>query len=234
MFCAAFARSAGGAGAVAPGGGGGPTDTPFFATAGTGSNALGDPTPDYPANTAGDLFVLQAYVQSGDTISTPSGWTAVPSTPVTNGGSNAQYLFTRDARATGSDSGTVTVVTSGSNFCQARIYAFTDVEVSAFIEDVTSTTATDGTCPGPSVTAGGNARLGALFVTSNNGNAGMAACTGESGGDWTEAVAEHTSGIGPGIQMQTADLSSGGTISGGSASVNGTNSIGIGFALVGV
>ncbi len=208
----------------------GPAAPPTFAAAGTGANALGDPTPSYPANVSGDLFVLHAYVET-DTITPPAGWSTQAS--IVNG-AISHYVFTRDARATGSDSGTVTVVTSGSNLCIARIYGFRTVAVANFIESVTDTTATNGTCPGPTVAAGGVNRLGVFLVVSNGGVSGMASCTGESGGDWTEAVAEQTSGLGGGIQLQTASLSAGGTISGGSAAVNGTNAIGVGFALVGV
>lgn len=220
------------AGSFKPSAGGGPSTTPSYAAAGTGDNAAGSPTPSYPANTSGQLFVLHALMfSSSDTLSV-SGWTVVPGAPITNG-TLREYVLTRDTRATGSDSGTVTVTNSGSSLCFARIYAFSNVATSSFIESFASTTAASGTIGMPSVTAGGSARLAVCFIGTNN-DAGMASATGESGGDWTEAVAEHTSGVGAGIQIQTASLSGGGTISGGSAVVSGNLPIAIGFALVGV
>src|SRR6188768_2489238 len=102
-------------GAFKPSAGGGPSTTPSFIAAGTGDNAAGDPAPTYGTNASGDTFVLHVLVASGsDTISV-SGWTVVPGCPITN--TWREYVFTRDTRSSGSESGSVTVDNSGSSFC---------------------------------------------------------------------------------------------------------------------
>ncbi len=206
----------------------GPTNTPAYVDAGAGVNDIVDPDPDYPAtNNAGDLFVMVVYCNTGS-ASTPSGWTQQGTA---TDGVVTIYVFTRDTRSAGSESGTVAVTGTG-NPIQARIFAYADVATSAFVEDVDTATSATSTLNMPACTAGGNARR-ALCAIGCNSDAGMGSATGESGGDWTEVVAELTSGLGAGQQLQHAALSSGGTISGGSMTHNGTRAVAVSFALVG-
>ena len=210
---------------------GGPTVAPSWIAVGTGDNrTTANPTPAYGTNVAGDLFIMQGLAQSGN-LATPAGWTLITSVAVA---SNTEYAWYRTARSTGGESGTVSINSVSNTFSQAQIFTFRGVATSSFVEGAATSSNAGSTCPGPSVTCGGNARLAVLLVSSNNGNAGMASSTGETGGDWAEATAEWTSGLGPGIQLQTAAMLSGGTISGGSSNVNGTAACGIGFALVGL
>ena len=210
----------------------GPGTTPSFVAAGTGHNSTGDVLPEYPAVADGMLFAAQIYTQGG-TATPIAGWSAGGPSAFTDG-VVTQYVYFRDERSSGSDSGPVTFPVSAGAPNMGIIYAFRDVALEDFWEaEADPTYATDGNALGPTIPTLGNARLACAFVSSNNGVSGMAAFTGETGGDWTEAVAEHTSGIGPGVQLQTAPMPTGGTISGGTAAVNGTRAITIGFALVG-
>ena len=204
--------------------------TPSFVAAGAGVNAFNDLDLEYPSVAAGMVFFAQVYSQLGESSGAPDGWVLVHEF---TDGAVTQYVYRRTARSTGSDSGTVTFSMTLGDPNQGRIYAFEDVALADFIESIDDTYTTNGSADGPTVAPNGPARLAVAFVSSNNGVTGMAAFTGESGGDWTEAVAEQTSGNGPGIQLQTAPLAAGGTISGGTAAVDGVRAIVIGFALAG-
>lgn len=210
--------------------GGGPTTTPSYIGSGTGVNSVSDPTPSYPANAAGDYFVCRVYCNTGS-CSGASGWTQVGTA---TDGVVTIYVFERTARATGSDSGTVTFTGTGGPI-QAQIDCIRNVATSGHVEDVSTATSGSNSINMPSVTAGGNHRYAYAAIGANNGLDGMASATGESGGDWTELVAEQTAGGGAGLQAQGAALSSGGTISGGSASIGASSTRGVcvAFALVG-
>jgi hypothetical protein len=170
-------------------------------------------------------------VSIGGTVTTPSGWT-LQAGPATQGTINA-YWYTRDTRSTGSESGTVTVTNSAS-FSQAIIVAISGVATSSFSEGPGTNNGTTTTVGMPTVAATGNHRLALAAVFADAGLNGMSSATGESGGDWTEAAAEQSSGLGWAFQVQSADLASGGTISGGSQTVTGTTKwCAAGFALVG-
>lgn len=211
-----------------PTGGGGPTVTPSVRAADAGTNASSNPTPAYPTNVAGDLFLMHVYCNTG-AASVPSGWTQIGTAA---DGVVTTYVFRRDARSTGSESGTVAVTGTGSPI-QARIYSIQDVATSSFVESVQTATSGTSTLNMPTVTAGGNARR-AFCCIGCNSNAGMASATGESGGDWIEIAAELTSGLGAASHGQSAALSSGGAVSGGSMTHNGTRAVAVAFALVGV
>lgn len=210
------------------GGGGGPSTTPSWIAAGAGENTASNPTPAYGTNESGDLFVLHVYCNTGS-ASTPSGWTLVQSA---TDGTVTNYVFTRDTRSTGSESGTVAVTGTGFPI-QARIHTFRNVATSSFTESVTTATSATSTLNMPTVTASGNARLAVACIGCNS-DAGMGDATGESGGDWAEVTAEFTSGLGAGAQTQTASLSGGGSVSGGSMTHGGTRAVCVAFALVGV
>ena len=212
---------------------------PAFATAGTGSNSTTSPTPDYPANVSGQQFWMQVTTLGLTSApSTPAGWSLIYGPDTT--GTIRQYVYSRDARATGSDSGTVTVtIAAGNSTNMARIYAISGVTASVtsngYAENETTTASTDGTCPGPTVAPKGYGRLAVAFVSVND-DSGMGVITGATGGTWGEAVAEHTSGLGAGMQLQIARLPNPAPISGGTATVGqaGRNVICRAFALVGL
>lgn len=216
--------------------------TPTYNSAGNGAAiaTTGNLSVPWPASVpSGKLAVLQATVRNAtSTISTPSGWTLMYGPD--NGGSTVtvrQYLFRLNTLTTGSESGNV-ALSYGSDAGvtkTGRIYLFDDVDTASSFEAGANTVGTSNSISMPSVAAGGNNRLAVacLFVSDDNA---VASATGESGGDWTEAVAEFTTQLGSDgcIQLQTADLSSGGTISGGATSMGASDPWGVrAFALVG-
>ena len=208
--------------------GGGPTTTPSWIAAGTGSNANSNPTPAYGTNASGDLFLMLVYCNAGSS-SAPTGWTQQHTA---TDGVVTINVYTRNTRSTGSESGTVSVTASGGSPIQAVIHTFRNVATSSFVEG--TSTATGGSpLSMPSVVCGGNARL-AVAAMGCNSNAGISDSTGESGGDWAKATAEFTSGVGAACCIQIASMSSGGTISGGSSTTSGSRTVCAAFALIGV
>jgi hypothetical protein len=217
---------------VAPDGGG-PADPPAYIGTGTGANGTGTVAPAYGPCAAGDLFIARVY-RNGGSITTPSGWTLQGS--VTGSGIELK-VFTRDIRASGTEEGaTVTFTTTGAAPACAQIDTFRTVATSSFIESIVTASAGGGSSSlnMPTVTPGGVNRYAYAAVGSNNGNAGMASATGESGGDWVELAAEQTSGLGDGVQGQGSTQAGGGAISGGTTALNSAQGLCVAFALVGV
>jgi hypothetical protein len=85
----------------------------------------------------------------------------------------------------------------------------------------------------PTVTTLGADRVAVAFIMVGSETT-MASATGESGGDWTETVAEAASGTGADgtLQVQSAAMASAGTISGGTVTVTTGGWVARGFALV--
>lgn len=96
------------------------------------------------------------------------------------------------------------------------------------------TTGTTNTINAPTVETSGPDRLGVCFIACNDDNP-VAAFTGETGGDWTEPVAEFASATGTDgmTSINTATLSSAGTISGGSITMAASDNWScVAFALI--
>lgn len=205
----------------------GPTVTPSWIAVGTGSNAFSNPTPAYGTNASGDAFLMIVYCNGGS-ASAPSGWTQQASG---TDGVITIYMFTRDTRSTGSESGTVTVTGTGSPI-MATIHTFRNVATGTFVEGASSSS---GGSPlnMPSVVTAGPSRLACAAIGCNS-NAGISDATGESGGNWAKPTAEFTSGLGAAQALQTASMSSGGTISGGTTTTSGSRSVAAALALIGV
>ena len=111
------------------------------------------------------------------------------------------------------------------------MYAFRNVAASSFTEGGGFGTNSGTTISAQSVTTTGVNRLAVSFVfdTANN------ALNVFSGGTWAEPVGEYTvaTGSGGGVQLQTATMSSAGTISGGSYTIATSASWGVrAFALI--
>jgi hypothetical protein len=211
--------------------------TPSWIAVGTAdTTGTAGATPAYGTNASGDLFVL---VVAGriTSVTTPAGWT-LQGGPNDQGGRKV-YIFTRDTRSTGSESGTVSVTLTADSQI-STIHTFRNVATSSFVEDVTTggSAANGSTVSGISITAGGNNRL-AMFAAGSGDTHTWAAITGMSGGTWVQR-ATTTSGTGSNSSyaLQTAALDSGGTVSGGSVTVNSPNNVDehslVGFALAGV
>ena len=123
----------------------------------------------------------------------------------------------------------VTGANSSTNDVYWRFYEFQDgntgTTLAAVIENgsagaTTTSQDTSVTASDASVQTLGADRLALNFVAVDDDNA-IAVFTGESGGDWTEAVAEYADGTGTdgAIQLQIAAMASAGTIDGGTASI---------------
>lgn len=202
-----------------------PGATPVFQSAGAGAATIAlTITCPYPASiAAGDLLYLQigfSCSNAADAISvtTPTDWTLKHALE----GPTNQFRQTILYKvATGSESGnlSITVTTGGTNTVAiARMYRFSGVNNSTPHEGGAVTSGTDDSVEAPSVTTTGANRLAVCFVFQGDDTNAMTDFTGESNGNWVEAIAEHldTTGLDGGLQLQTAELVSAVTLSGGS------------------
>jgi uncharacterized repeat protein (TIGR02543 family) len=204
-----------------------------FISAGTGSGTTnGNPTPGYPTGLqANDLILLQVTVRgdSTPTITPPAGF-ALLYGPDATGGSGysgdervTQWIYYKFS--TGSESGTDTVTITGTNYDRAaRMYAFRNVALTSFTEGASFGIGNDDVILAQSLTTSGDKRLAVSFVSVNN-DISVGSFTGESGGDWTEAVGEFTFNGDDDLcmQLQTATMASAGTIQNGSYDTGFTN-----------
>lgn len=179
----------------------------------------------YPASPAsGDLMVFHMGLENTtSTVTTPSGWTSKWATDDSTDASTIRwrtYFHVSD----GTESGNLTVThSSTSNIRIGRIYLFrgTVADASTVDEGAATTSGNSTTISMPSVTTTAADRL-VVALVGNNDNGALVSATGESGGDWTETVAEFTtaSGGNGGLQLQTSAMAAAGTISGGSQTVS--------------
>jgi hypothetical protein len=193
-----------------------------YQVAGTGSGTTGNPTPAYPSGlVANDLILLQVTVRdTSNTPSTPTGFTPLYSAESSTVA--RQWIYYKFS--TGSESGTITITIGGTSCKVARMYSFRNVALSSFTEGGGfGYSASSTTMSAQSVTTTGINELDVSFnfVTYNTA---VASFTGETGGDWIEAVAEFTTTAGSRgcVQLQTATMASAGTISGGTLSLGST------------
>lgn len=203
-----------------------------YVSAGTGSGIAGDPTPAYPAGLeTNDLILLQVTVRSTTaTVTTPAGF--APLYGPDSSGTGRQWIYYKFA--TGTESGTITVDQSGATCAIGRMYAFRNVALSSFTEGGGFGTGAVATISAQAVTTTNVKRLAVSFVFVNDNNA-VGSFTGETGGDWTEAVAQFTttSGSDGCVQLQTATMASAGTITGGSYTMSAADPWGVrAFALI--
>lgn len=210
---------------------------PFRVNSGAGSNSLGNPTPGYGANIAGDLFVCRVNSVGGTAPTLPAGWTLDPALTVSGGGVISQ-VWTRDARSAGAEVGTIIVTAGGGNPTQAIIDTYRNVATTNFVESKTAaTTAGAGptTLAGATVTAAGKGRL-AVMSSFSNGTVppDQTSVAGETGGTWQiPAASQLDSGLGGVVALQTAALADSATITGGIYAMPGTRVNRVAFALVG-
>lgn len=206
---------------------------PFYQSAGAGAATTSTTTFDvpYPATVnSTDLLILHVQDFSGTSITTPSGWTFI------NGSAIGRAYY---KEADGTETGSLTVTgTFGGNLTMGRIYSFANYG-GAIIEASATATGTGTTVNDQGVTTTDVDRLAInlVGVTTNSGGVpAFPSFTGETGGDWTETLAEYTTTIGTdgGLQLQTAGMASAATISGGSMTVTAADSWRvIGFAIIG-
>jgi hypothetical protein len=181
------------------------------------------PMPAYPSGLqANDLILLQVTVRdTTNTPTTPAGFTLLYGPDST--GTGRQWVYYKFA--TGTESGTITITIGGSSSKMARMYSFRNVALSSFTEGGGFGSGYSSTINAPSVTTTDTNRLAVSFVFVNDDNA-VDSFTGETGGDWAEAVSEFTTTEGSDgcVQLQTATMASARTISGGSYNMGMYNS----------
>lgn len=221
-----------------PTSGGGGITAPTFVAAGTGSDvngAPGDMSPTYPAGiAAGDFFlaVVVGYL-SGHTA--PSGWTTIYG-PDTFSSQNS-FVVAKNARASGSESGSVTFNVDAGNRGNARIYAFRGCAGTGASDpfEAHATASGSGAVNNPTVTPTAAGRLGVLCAMGFSTGASVTVGGTPSGGTWVER-AEYDGSVDIFFhELQTVDLTAGGAISGGTTTAAGSNQTFIhGFALIGV
>jgi FlaG/FlaF family flagellin (archaellin) len=214
-----------------------PTLQVTFVSAGTADGSTGspnNPTPSYPTGLQmNDLILLQVTVRdTSNTPSTPSGFTLLYGPDST--GTGRQWIYYKFS--TGSESGTLSIHIPGSASAVARMYAFRNVALSSFNEGGGFGSGSSSTVNAQSVATSGDKRLAVSFVyvTDNNG---LDSFSGETGGNWVEAVTEFqynpSGGIDATIQLQTATMATTGTINGGNDNMSSSDSWGVrAFALI--
>lgn len=220
---------------------GSPIQSPLYIATGTAVDLSVATNPAYGTNAAGDLFVMQVGIRHSGTYTppiAPGGWVQVAGP---NDQSNtAQYIYTRTARSTGGETGTKSITAISTPGGQAVIHTFRAVATSSFTEGIVSTgSAINSTSiSAPSVTTLGPARLAVAFVVLGDDLGTIVSFTGESGGDWVSRFSRQaTVGVDSGLDLQSAQMASTGTITGGSytpgSGYNDINNV-IGLAFVGV
>ena len=212
-------------------------DTPVYDSAGTGASAdaLSLNVP-YPSTVIQNNLLLCHVTQRDSThpVNTPSGWDVI-SSMIDNTFTIVAYLYGKIA--TGSESGNLALTCGGSGTISigARIYQVRGNATTSYYESVSNAGIGDATSTifDADVRTLGPGRLALNFI-SDSGVTGIGDFTGETGGDWTEAVAEYTDGaITPTvqIQLQQAAMPIAGFIGGGSMASGGGQYITIGVAI---
>ncbi|MGH9462441.1 MAG: hypothetical protein ACRD1X_14585 [Vicinamibacteria bacterium] len=173
---------------------------------------------------AGDVLIAHiGFEGTSDSPSTPSGWTLLGGSPYTIESAHRHWIFGKIADGT-EDGATVDF---GSNAITtvrtARIYSFSGRVAGSITALVTGfahlSHATDPQMPTVTTTLAGALAVACIWQADDNPQANA---TGETGGDWVEAVAEYvqsatTPDTGMGIQTCTP-TGDPGTVTGGSVS----------------
>ena len=194
---------------------------------------------EYPTGIiAGNILIIQGiYRDNTGTLSTPTGFTLLYG-PDAAGTTLRQWIFGKIAD--GTETGTITVTTTSSTILRAaRMYRFDGckggITDTSGYEGGNTQEVTTSSVPDAGVTTSGSNRLALNFIGISD-NSTLGAFTGESGGDWIEAVAGFSTNIGLDghLQLQTATMVSSGTINGGSYTMSAADpGIVRGFALIG-
>ena len=175
---------------------------------------------------SGDQLLLTYGVSSATGAATPSGWTLQKT--ASQGACTAE-LYTKSA--SGSETGTLTfTVNTDGEPKLARMYRSTDADS---IEAIVSSSASGKTVDHADIVSTDTDRL-AMTVTSINDDESASSFTSETGGDLTLLVDDTTAlDNDHGLSLQTADLASAVTLSGGTWAYSGATEqwVTIGFAI---
>jgi len=214
-----------------------------IAHAGTGSNASTETSgaalsPLCPATVnAGDILVAHVFWESNVTApSTPGGWTLLYGPALIETTVARHWVFGKIADGS-EDSGAVAFgAPAVTTQRAARVYSFSG-RVGGAIADLVkgfaeTSHATDPQMP--SVTTTQTGALACALVGQNDNNA-FVSPTGESGGDWVEAVAELTAALTPGLSIglcTCTPTANPGTVSGGNIATTNDPCGVIGFQIL--
>lgn len=179
-----------------------------------------------------DYIILHVTVRNTTTtVTTPTlgGTWSVIQTAIGAGSTTTGRHWIFGKKSEGNETGNLTVEfgTDAAVCKTARMYYFRNVDVVTPYEGGVTSKGTGTTVSATSLTTSGTDRLGLHFLYVTDDNA-VASFTGESGGDWTEAVAEYTTTLGSDtcVQLQTAGLAAATTISGGTLTMAATDPYG--------
>ena len=185
---------------------------------------------------AGDILIGHVYWEgTSDAPSTPANWTLLYGPAVVQSTIGRHWVFGKVAD--GTEDGAAVAFGNPAVTTQrgARVYSFSgriSGTITQLVKGFSETSnATDPAMPTVVTTAAGN-RAVALVAQNDNNTAGAA--TGATGGTWTEAVAEYSVALTPGLMMQiqtcvpTADP---GTVTGGTTATTNDPAGVIGFEI---
>lgn len=230
-----------------------PGTTPLFVQASAGTALLTGTTTVSLAGCGAGNLIIAAIVErgvSGDfvgpanpvNINRLDGVAGLTGAASNRGiGTNSQgFIYAGRAAAGGTVSFDITVGASGNDLFIV-LYEFSGVVAGATVNDVfenggvqfAGDAATNTTVLDNAVITNGSNRLALQFVWLVS-NQAVGSFTGESGGDWTEAVAEFASSSGATVtmQLQKAPMAAAGTIDGGSLTVSSVGWGTLGTALI--
>lgn len=211
-----------------------------YKSAGAGASSESSGVAVSPASPAvvdaNDILIIHAYFEGTTTApDTPSGFSLLSGPHVIETTIGRHWIYgkiaagTEDGAANALGTAAVTTMRSG------RCYSFSGF-VSGTITDLVvgfshQSHATDPQMPTVTTTIAGGLAVACVAQNDNN-TAGDA--TGESGGDWVEAVAEYVAALTPGLmlQLQTATPTADpGTITGGAVATTNDPCGVIGFEI---
>ena len=177
---------------------------PSLRAAGTRVDGTGlSLTPAYPAVQAGDVILLHAFYHNGTTTTTgtwsvPTGFSLIRRQDLLIGGAKKGELATFARRATGSESGTVTVTRTGNSgnttVSTANMTVWQDVGGSTDLDGIEAIGGVSDETPPytHTVTTLGTERTAVAFVFANDN----VASTGTDAA-WTNVIAPYTDVTGP-------------------------------------
>lgn len=155
---------------------------------------------------ANDILIAHIYVEGTALApSTPSGWTLLDGPRVIESTIARMWVYGKLAAGT-EDGAAVTFITTpvSVDMRAARIYSFSGYSSGTITDVVPALSfaflshATDPQMPTVTTTVAG--ALAVALVGQNDNNA-FVSPTGETGGDWVEAVAEYTVALTPGLSL---------------------------------
>src|SRR3990167_5827650 len=188
---------------------------------GTGYTGTGNPTPAYPTGlVSGYLILLDVgvgYITNVPT--TPTGFTLLYGPDAMTYSTGFPRFWIYGKISDGTESGNLTVTVAGTAEKVARLYSFSNNAASAYNESGGHGAGAANPVPMQAVTTSINEGLAVSLVRILNATETPGSATGETGGDWTEAVAEFA-GTSIQIQLQIATMATAGTITGGSVALS--------------